>query len=374
MKFVINGRFLLQPVTGVQRVAIELTKALDQLLKSGTITGIDVEVIAPARGEQVTILELDAIRIRRGGSLAGHLWEQFDLPRLAGSDPLLCLGNVAPLPRLLRRKYPTYVMVHDLSYRYFPSAYSRSFRLFYGISVPLALWRSAHVFTVSRSEEMAMLKNYPRLVQRERLSAVQNGGGLLAAPADALPPMTMPRSGVLYVGSLSRRKNAPGLISAAERVARASGTIFTFVGSTARGLKEFESVVDSEVRPHLRFLGQINDPNEIAEQYRQASVFLFPSFYEASPLPPIEAMSHGCPVVCSDIPSLRERCGDAAVYCDPSSVDSIVDALEEVLSDPSLWSDLQRRGYERAREFTWKEQAKAIMSELGVRDMGPDKR
>src|SRR5690606_9183748 len=87
--------------------------------------------------------------------------------------------------------------------------------------------------------------------------------------------------------------------------------------------------------------------------YRSAQCFLFPSLYEASPLPPIEAMGCGCPVIAGDIPSLRERCGEAALYCDPRSVDDVVRAVETVLDTPELRHRLRDAGYEQARHYSW---------------------
>jgi glycosyltransferase involved in cell wall biosynthesis len=75
--------------------------------------------------------------------------------------------------------------------------------------------------------------------------------------------------------------------------------------------------------------------------------------YESSGLPPLEAMAFGCPVIVSDIPALRERCGDAAVYCDPSDIDSISGAVLRVMQDEELRSRLGRIGQKRAAEFTW---------------------
>ncbi len=362
MRLIIDGRFMLQNITGVQRVAIEFTKALDEMIFQGDLAGIEAELVIPRRGDSISTLDLKAISLRRFGSLTGHLWEQLDLPRYAKLDPLLCLGNLAPVGRLLCHDNSTYVMVHDLSYRYYPGAYSRRFRLVYGISMPIILARASHVFTVSQSEMDSIRKVHPRLIQPANLTVVQNGGGL--SELDTRSPLMPPpeRSGGLYVGSLSHRKNGKGLILAATELARTRGLKFTFVGCTPEGLTDVDTLVDSDAKKHFRFFGQVNDPIAIANEYQRAAVFVFPSLYEASPLPPIEAMSHGCPVVCSDIPSLRERCGDAALYCDPTSTQSIVNAVNRVLSDEKLQSDLRERGYERARKFNWKSQAQSIIS------------
>jgi len=376
-RLAINGRFLLQNVTGVQKVALEFVTTLDRLLASGEYPSLEVNLLAPARGDLVSVPELQAVRVQRIGRLTGHAWEQCELPRLVGDAPLLCLGNLAPLTRLASRRAPVHTMVHDLSYRYFPSAYSAAFRVAYNLIVPAVLARSAHVTTVSESERRAILTRYGRLIGPNRLTAVQNGGGEAAIHAeitedavglDAGHPMVPARSlrtpAGLYVGSLSRRKNAQGIIDTAITLARERDFEFFLVGTTGASFKQTDIQTPSDVTPRIHFLGQINDPQQIEALYRRCKVFLFPSYYEASPLPPIEAMSYGCPVVAANIPSLRERCGDAAVYVEPNDRPALVTHVERILDDPATWEDLQGRGLAWAARFTWASQVRSILDKI----------
>ncbi|MFM8856780.1 MAG: hypothetical protein ACKOI2_06175, partial [Actinomycetota bacterium] len=109
MKMSINGRFLLQDVTGVQRVAIEFVRALDRLLAEGAFPGLEATLWLPRAGTLVTQLPLRSVQVRREGRSTGHVWEQIELPRLAGPSVLLCLGNTAPVGRLIKGIEPTYV-------------------------------------------------------------------------------------------------------------------------------------------------------------------------------------------------------------------------------------------------------------------------
>jgi glycosyltransferase involved in cell wall biosynthesis len=377
MKLSINGRFLLQDVTGVQRVAIEFVRALDKLIGEGAFPGLDATLLVPRNGTLVTELALRSVLFRREGRLTGHAWEQLELPGLAGKSALLCLGNTAPVARLLRASNPTYTVVHDLSYRYFPAAYTRSFRLLYNTVIPLVLARSTHVFTVSASEEESMLRHYPRLLDPDRLTAVQNGGGeravgmqissepsSLQPGAPAVPTKQLRAPTCLYVGSLTKRKNGEGLIRAAVKLVDGKEVNFVVVGSAGSPFKQFSLEVLERVRNNIKFLGQVNDPHCLEDLYRHASVFVFPSLYEASPLSPVEAMSLGCPVACSDIPSLRERCGDAAAYFDPNDSESIVRTVTDILSDEARWRDMQHRGLAQASMFSWERQVKAVLNVL----------
>lgn len=361
---IIDGRFLAQRVTGVQRVGIEFCRALDDLLADGEFAGTDVSIAVPRDATLVTSPQWKRLSLVRVGRRSGHLWEQVELPFIARGAKLLTLGNTAPLASLMLRGRSTYVMVHDLSYRYFPQAYGRAFRFSYELVIPVVLRRARCVFTVSEAERSAILREYPRFSGQHRLVAVQNGAE--PAQVDVIPPRSARGRNCLYVGSLTKRKNAEGLIAAAITLVREHGATFTFVGSTGPLFEGIHVEIPQDVAHQIRFLGQVDDPQRLADEYLKAAVFVFPSFYEASPLPPIEAMAHGCPVVASAIPSLEERCGDAAVYCDPHDIDSIVDATVALLDSDELWEQQQNAGLERRGVFSWKLQAQRIMNELST--------
>jgi glycosyltransferase involved in cell wall biosynthesis len=107
-----------------------------------------------------------------------------------------------------------------------------------------------------------------------------------------------------------------------------------------------------KLHKHVRFFGFVAD-RTLAALYRLANVFVFPSLYEGFGLPPLEAMASGTPVITSNVSSLPEVVGDAALMIDPYEPGAIADAMRQVLTDPALRAELQRRGFARAREFSW---------------------
>ena len=354
---VLNGRFLTQPVTGVQRVARALLAEFDTLAADGCL--VPPRIVVPARAKLVDPPDLRCLKITRAGVLTGHAWEQIELPRIAGGDTLLCLGNTAPAARLKRGAHPTLVMVHDLSYRYMPDAYSRKFRLFYNAVVPVALRHSTHLITVSEAEKAAIQRHYPGRSRHPSFHALQNGGAGQALPRGA---QTSRAPLGLYVGSLSKRKNAHGVLRIATALLRAHPNArFHIIGGTAASLQALALDVPSDVADRIKCLGQINDPAQIAAAYSTARFLLFPSYYEASPLPPIEAMDHGCPVLCSDIPSLRERCADAALYHAPDDHDAFVKTASQLLTDETFRAQRAALGQAHAKRFTWRTQAHALL-------------
>jgi glycosyltransferase involved in cell wall biosynthesis len=347
MKIVINGRFLTQALTGVQRYARELVQALDPILN--TKPELEVEVVSPRLSKSPPTWR--NIELRQVGYLHGHAWEQFELPWYSRGKTLFCPGNTAPVLSLLGFQRVV-VTVHDLSFRHFPDAYSKTFRRWYSFLIPLELRQADAIITVSETERIAILEHYP--TASARLHAIPNG----CLPAGVQPDHQSlggdlaHRKYVLYVGSLSRHKNFHGALEAAYRLIRKRGFYFVFAGGIAGGIVASDINVPQDVTSHITFAGRVDDPT-LFRYYSHAACFLFPSYYEASGLPPLEAMACGCPTIVSNIPALKERCGDAAVYCNPHDIDSITAAVERVMDDDALRSKLRALGYQRAASYTW---------------------
>ena len=165
---------------------------------------------------------------------------------------------------------------------------------------------------------------------------------------------------LLYVGNIKPHKNLERLIDAFDRVRRSGFDRLTLVIigdeiSKYQGLRR--AVHQHKLHKHVRFLGFV--PLEtLAVLYRLAAVFVFPSLYEGFGLPPLEAMASGTPVVTSNVSSLPEVVGDAAVFVDPYDADSIADGVRRVLGDPELRTLLRCRGLVRTRRYSWEEAAR----------------
>jgi glycosyltransferase involved in cell wall biosynthesis len=166
---------------------------------------------------------------------------------------------------------------------------------------------------------------------------------------------------LLYVGSLSRRKNIHGVLAVAIRLAREDGLATLIVGGGSDILAPITEEIPADIAHLVRFTGPVTDLAALGRLYRNAACLLFPSFYEASPLPPVEAMHFGCPVVVSAIPAMTERCGTAAVYCDPHCVDGMAAAVRQVMRDPA---DRAARGRRHSEHWTWRDQAGQVLTAI----------
>jgi glycosyltransferase involved in cell wall biosynthesis len=357
----INGRFLTQPTTGVQRVARELTREIDRLVASG---GADLRLrLLCEAGASPDSLDLRRTQVEVVPGGRGHWWEQVCLPRAVKGARLLCFGNTAPIVSLIGPR-PVGVVIHDLSYRLYPEAYSRSYRLGHAMMLPLLLTRADPVITVSQTERQALLG--VAACAHVRIVVAQNGGWREGEPVPARAAAGGAQGYLLYVGSFSRRKNFASVLRAAIRLAREDGLRSVFVGAGGPILAPTATEVPSDVRDLIRFVGQVEDVAALADLYAGARCLLLPSFYEASPLPPIEAMRFGCPVVASDIPAMRERCGDAVEYCDPERFDDVIAAVRRIIADPAHAARLAERGFRQVERFSWRRQAQTVLDALGL--------
>lgn len=350
----INGRFLVQPATGVQRVSREFTMAADRLLAEGRFPGLALRLIAP-EGADFAPLRLRAIATEHLAGGRGYRWEQLALARRTGDRALISLGNAAPVASMIRNR-PIAVMIHDQSYKLFPQDYSRAYRLAHSGMDRVILARARPLFTVSATEAAAIRAGNPGLTRN--IIIAPNGSWI----EDAGPKTVSPRPAHgfgLSVGGFADRKNFIGAFHTAIALAE-RGTEFRFVGAPTAEARRMLAQASEVARSRIRYLGYV-DNDDLTDLYRNAAFLLYPSFYEASGLPPSEAMTFGCPVVVSDLPVMHERCGDAALYCDPHDVASIIAATSRIIDDPVLAADLAIRGHTRAQGFTWRRQAEIIL-------------
>jgi glycosyltransferase involved in cell wall biosynthesis len=163
---------------------------------------------------------------------------------------------------------------------------------------------------------------------------------------------------ILFVGSLEPRKNVVNLLKAYLLLPEYIRKEFKLllVGFKGWENKEIAELIN-KLKGTVNYLGYVNS-EELANLYRGASCFIYPSLYEGFGLPPLEAMACGCPVVVSHVTSLPEVCGDAAYYVDPYNVESIAEGMYKVLIDEVMRQNLTKKGLERAKLFSWEKSAK----------------
>jgi glycosyltransferase involved in cell wall biosynthesis len=168
---------------------------------------------------------------------------------------------------------------------------------------------------------------------------------------------------VLYVGGINARKNIARLFTAYAYLRERHPDVALVLG----GKRQWQTdEIDATFRrlnltDHVHFTGYVDDA-DLPALYTAAELFVFPSLYEGFGLPPLEAMACGTPVVTSNVSSLPEVVGDAALTVDPYDVGGLALAIERVLTDEKLQMELRRRGIERAAQFTWERAARETLA------------
>jgi glycosyltransferase involved in cell wall biosynthesis len=168
---------------------------------------------------------------------------------------------------------------------------------------------------------------------------------------------------ILYVGSIEPRKNLLRLLQAYARLRKdLPGWKLVLVGARNawKSTPISEEMRKLNLAPWVQLTGYIPE-EDLPALYNGAGLFAFPSLYEGFGLPVLEAMACGTPVITSNVSSLPEVAGDAALLVDPYNVEEIAAAMVNVLSDQELSEDLHRRGLERSKEFSWERTAQQTL-------------
>ena len=344
--FTINGRFLTQPMTGVQRYAREIVSAMDGLLEEAP--GL-VRLATPPG--VATSLSLKAIAVESRGRVGGHLWEQTILPNSAG-DLSLNLGNTAPA--ISRGNV---VCMHDANVFIESSSYSRAFRTYYRLLQPWIAKRAMKVVTVSRNAALQLAHHIG--IEARDIAVLPNGHehALRWKPSRSrLSERWTPRRPfILLLASQARHKNVARIIGLAQAV-DAMQLDLVVVG---RQLPIFADAAIASA-PNLFRLGAVED-DDLAVLLSQALCLAFPSLTEGFGLPLVEAMAWGCPVVSSDRASLPEVCGDAALMADPQDDRLWLKHFGALAASRDLADDLRGRGRKQMQQFSWAASARGYL-------------
>lgn len=357
-KVFINGRFFSQRVTGVQRYARETLLRLDQLLyESGQIQ--EPWTLLVPKGTETP--KFRWIRVEPTGRSGGHLWEQVDLALRARHGLLVSFGPTGPLVQ--RRQIVT---VHDASVVRFPTAYGFRFRWWYRLLIASLVKRAVRTIAVSEFSASEAIECFRAPTERVRIATEGWQHLNRIEPDESVIDRHNLRgeSFVLAVSSPTPNKNFAA-ISEAIRLLGASSPPCVIAGSADPAV--FRATGGpSETMTQL---GYVTD-EQLKALYSHASCFVFPSFYEGFGIPPLEAMACGCPVIASTASSVREVCGDAALYFDPKNPAELAQKLKDLAADAPLRKAMSAAGIERARHYSWDESArlnlKYIQESLGI--------
>lgn len=355
-RVVINGRFLSQPVTGVQRFAREVVRALDDLIEHEEIDRRKYQFsIAIPSGFEPDLLPLH-IPVRVVGMGRGQLWEQSSLALHEPAALLLCLGNLGPLFRNHQ-----VVVLHDASVFAVPSAYSFAFRNWYRINIRRLGRCARRVITPSRFSATELA--YYADISADKFTVVHLGADHL----DTVEPDVtvfarhqIQEPYILAVSSEAPHKNLGALVHALPLLRQTVPHLdVVSVGGTFPAIFAGQKDLSKQIRR----IGYTRDA-ELKALYQRARCFVYPSWYEGFGLPPLEAMRAGCPVVVSRAASLPEICADGALYFEPNNPATLASAASRLILDAGLRESMRAAGQRRAAEFSWRNTARQLFAVL----------
>ena len=347
--------------SGIPRYAATLTDALDRVAPEyGDLSLTLLTTPAGRERTSLTNLTVELVAGRLGEASGGPkrlLAEQLAAAR-SRADLLHFFDLTGPLLRPGRRFVAT---LHDAAIRH---GFQNLRVAHKQVLAPLAIRRARAIVSVSAFARDEAVRHFG--ADPGRIEVIHSGPGFTPAAAPSAGPVAGHPASVagstspylLYVGNLAAHKNLPFLISAFGRAA--TGARLLLVGSWGDRLADVDAAIHaSPAADRIELRSGVTD-DELDGLYRGATALLLPSLYEGFGFTALEAMTRGCPVLASDIPALREVCGDGAELLAPTDATAWSDAIARVVIDDGLAADLRRRGAACVAAYSWETTARGV--------------
>ncbi len=358
MKILVNAQPLLTKKTGVGNYVLKIS---EEFLKSRPVNdfffyygGLSVNSLAFASGGVLEVKKLEGIRkfimsIPGARGLYGRI-KKIASSRTLQNEEFDIYFETNFVPELSVKAKKTVIMVFDLSF--LNKAWTPDYRYeFFSKNFVKNISRADLILTCSETIRKEIIEHYG--FPERKVKSVHLGLDLntFNDKKDASINTGLSGKYILYVGSIQPRKNILGLLEAYKKLPPALMAEYklALVGFDSWNIDKKTLTADG----NIKLIDSVEDDRVLAEIYRNASLFVMPSFYEGFGFPPLEAMACGCPVVSSTGGSLPEICGEGAVYFNPNSVPELAARMEEVLSNEKLRHSLIENGKEVSENYTW---------------------
>ena len=338
-KIIVNGRFMIHKVTGVERYARELLTSLDKIAKPG-----EIELVLPPGAFDVP--EYKNVKVVNTGRLSNRMWEHISFPlyvkRRRGISLNLC--NVAPLTS------PDIVCIHDMKIKACPGFYSKMFLYWYRLLFRNETKRAKAILTVSEFSKSEIVRYYK--INPKRVHVIYDAWQhyeRIDYDDSTLTKYGLEKGGYYFsLFSLEKNKNFKWIADLAKKKTE---QVFAVAGDINNHVFSAESKYDYP--DNMKFLGYVGD-SEAKTLCRDCKAFLFPTRYEGFGIPPLEAMGAGAKhVAVSDTEVMHEIFGDSVTYIDPDVArlelnEHAPEAIEATLE-----------------KYSWDKSAKRLYSLLG---------
>lgn len=264
-----------------------------------------------------------------------------------------------------RKNTRTVLTVHDLSFVRAPETATDGLRGFLNDAVPRSVRRADHILADSAATKADLIALYG--TRADKITVLLSGVEPRFKPITEVKELAAVRAKyglgdgplILSLGTIQPRKNYVRLVEAFSQLPQPD-TKLVIVGGKGWLSEPLYQRIDELQMTERVIMPGFADDQDLPALYSAASVFAFPSLYEGFGLPVLEAMACGTPVVASNVSSVPEVAGDAALLIDPYDVDQIRDNIVRLLSDETLRKDLALRGRSQVRQFTWDRAAQKL--------------
>jgi glycosyltransferase involved in cell wall biosynthesis len=298
-----------------------------------------------------------------------YIWFEHTIPRVLkriGADLFISPDGYLSL----RSKVKSHVVMHDLNFEHYPKDLpclaSRHYRYYF----PRYALKADRIATVSEFSKADIIAQYK--VPSEKIDVVFNGASeafriLKDSEKEKIrEKYTSGRPYFIFVSALSPRKNIVNLFNAFDQLKQSDnlGIKLLVVGEKMYWTNEIRNAyIKMKARDHVVFTGRL-DFTELTQVVASALALTYVSYFEGFGIPIVEAFYAGTPVITSNVASMPEVAGDAALLVDPFSVESIFQAMQQMKNDENLRQSLIAKGSARAKMFTWQRSANLLWSSI----------
>ena len=368
MRIAVDGRTIVGDKTGVGVYSERIVRSLLQIDQRNQYFLFLVEPINDLKAPNLTTVMI------KGYNRAGlnRLWENILVPRFAARHGIdLYFSPAYALPLSARSGFRCVTAIHDLIGLLYPETFTPKMRLWQKVFVANAARVADRIITGSQATKNDFLRLYPSAASKT--TVIYHSIDEDFRPTNDLKELERVRSAyklpekiVLYVGTVEPRKNVTSLARAFALLPDSLRNKFTLVIAGKPGW--FVESIRAEIArlqlgDRVRFIGYV-ERRDLPSLYQLATVFAYPSIYEGFGFPPLEAMSCGVPVLCSNTSSFPEVVGDAAIMIEPHNVDQMSKELQKLLSSPAFRDELRKKGFAQARRFDARKTAEETLRVL----------
>lgn len=268
---------------------------------------------------------------------------------------------------------PTVISIMDLAYLYFPEMFKKTDLYKLKNWTAQSVRNAKSIITISQSTKNDIIKEYK--IPGEKVVVIYPGiKSVISQNSQSITMETLQskyeisKNFILFVGTLQPRKNISRLIEAFAKTLSQekipSDLELVIVGKKGWLYEDiYKKPAQLGIEEKVKFLNFVTD-EELAILYKNAICYVLPSLYEGFGLPVLEAMQHNCPVITSNVSSLPEAGGDAALYVNPEDISDISEKIKTLIIDKQLRQQLIEKGKKQITKFSWEKTAKETLKVL----------